>query len=223
MSAVFRDRLETALVRLKPPLPVLWRRRIVPRDVPRFLRVVRFDQGQGFTITIPTARRTWWFWVSLAVVGLWLLLVPVAYFAAWQGPVVVNNRWVEGGFSVMQFVLSLLPLVAVTWAAWWWAFPRITVTADPETITVQGLTYDRATAQGFREGYALGGVERISKQGLYRGLRLQYGPWGDDLPFLVRYYYSAAYIVFLNDALEAVRRVDPADMAAVTGRRPAVF
>ena len=208
---------------IKPPLPAPSTRRIGMRDLPRFLTVEDCEEGQRFTITIPTARRTWCWVAMLGVAALWVLVIPV--LLAWSSlGWYTDNRgnFYDASFSYGRFLLGMAFLVAVAWAAWWWAFPRIRITADHENIRVHNRIYAWGRAEGFRLGYSLGGVERVDKQGPYAGLRLAYGPWGDDLPFLVRHYYAPAYVVFLNDALKAIEPRTP-DTVAESGIKPAMF
>ena len=112
---------------------------------------------------------------------------------------------IQPSFAWGPFVLGVAALIAATWVVWWAAFPRIRITADQKEIRVHGRQYGWDTAKGFRLGYSLGGVERTDSQGFYAGLRMAYGPWGDDLPFMVRDYYAPAYIMFLNQALQSVQ------------------
>lgn len=212
---------EKLWLRLKPPLRAAVSFPVALRNVPRFLNVSEFEEGQRFTITVPTARRTWWVVALVAVIGLWVALTPVIFFASFSGGY-INRSYVEPYFNPLLFGLYLLPLLAATWAAWWWAFPRIRISADHEFIRIRGRQYDWDRARGFRLGYSLGGVERQDKQGPYSGLRMAYGPWGDDLPFLVRNYYAPAYVLFLNDALKAIEP-RTATSAADNGIKPVMF
>ncbi|WP_037952998.1 hypothetical protein, partial [Sulfitobacter donghicola] len=39
----------------------------------------------------------------------------------------------------------------------------------------------------------------------YKGLRMAYGQWSHDLPYMVSDYYSAAYVVWVNQLLETIQ------------------
>ena len=111
----------------------------------------------------------------------------------------------------------------MTWVILRAVYPRIRIRADEKGITVHDRVYSWDKAQGFRLGYSLGGVEREDTQWRYSGLRMAYGNWGDDLPYMVRHYYAPAYIVFLNGLLENIAPRGPADDAAETGIKPVLF
>ena len=197
---------ERLWLRLKPPLRAPVALPVGVRELPRFLTVPDFTAGDSFTVVMPTARRTWWVVAVGGLLALWVvtlpLLVPLSFAGGFYDR--GSNAYVDAYFNPLLFALYLLPLLGVTWAVWWWAFPRIRITADQKEIRVHGRRYAWDKATGFRLGYSLGGVERKDSQGFYAGLRMAYGPWGDDLPFMVRDYYAPAYIMFLNQALQAV-------------------
>lgn len=191
---------------IKPPLSASSTRRIGMRDRPRFLTVEDYEEEERFTIIIPTARRTWWIVAILGLLALWIVGLPsLGFLSVIDGSYDNRGRWTSPSFSWGLFLFGFAVLIAVTWVVWWWAFPRIRVTADHENIRVHNHIYAWDRAEGFRLGYSLGGVERKDSQGFYAGLRMAYGPWGDDLPFMVRDYYAPAYIMFLNQALQSVQ------------------
>lgn len=201
---------------LKPPLHASVVLPVGLRELPRFLTVSDFAIGDSFTIVIPTARRTWWIVAIFGLLALWSLALPLLVaLSSSDGGWNSRGGYNEPNFSVILFILGLGLLIGVSWSVWRWAFPRICITADHEAIRVHGRKYDWSSAKGFRLGYSLGGVEREDKQGPYAGLRMAYGPWGDDLPFMIRHYYAPAYIVFLNDAL---RVVEPRATAAAESK-----
>ena len=208
--------------RIKPPLTAPNPIKIGVRELPRFLTVPQFTKGESFTIIIPTARRTWWWVLGFVVVGLWLVLVPMIFYASIGGGYDARGNWSAPAVNPVTFALWLLPLLGLTWVVWWWSFPRIRITADHEKIRVHDRVYDWDKAGGFRMGYSIGGIERSDEQGPYAGMRMAYGPWGDDLPFLLRKYYAPAYIMFLNQALKEIEPRTPNTMAE-SGITPALF
>lgn len=195
---------EKVWMRLKPPLRAPVALPVHLRELPRFLTVSDFTAGDSFTIIMPTARRSWWFLAILGLFALWAIALPLLVPLSISGGSWNGRNFVEPYFNPLLFVMWLALLLGATWAVWWWAFPRIRITADHEAIRIHGRRYDWDKAKGFRLGYSIGGVEREEKQGPYSGLRMAYGPWGDDLPFMVRNYYAPAYIIFMNQALQSV-------------------
>lgn len=219
-----RDPWESFWLRLKPILPAVSARTIHQRPLPRFLTVADFIDGKRFSITIPTARRSWWFWSLLFLAIMWLMIAPLIFTWSINVPFYDNRgRYYSASFNYGTFLFGLAVLIGVTWLVWWRAFPRIKITADHQAVQVHNRIYPWSEIQGFRLGYSLGGVEREAKQGPYSGLRISHGPWGDDLPFLVRHYYAPAYVLFLNDALQSIQPRDTADAMAEAGIKPAMF
>ena len=102
------------------------------------------------------------------------------------------------------FVLSVAAVIVVFMVLHHFLLPRIKVTADREGITVGRYKFDWEHSEGLRLGYSAGGKERENKQLGYVGLRMSYGAWGFDLPYMVNGYYSAAYVVWVNMMLETI-------------------
>ena len=223
MPPKFVDKYEAFQRRIKPPLVAADRTEIAKRPVPRFLHVERMEEGVGFSITIPTARRTWW---TVGILVIFAVVTAGPPFVATQS--VFGNTWTGRGYSELYFswpafLTYLAILAALVWAVWWVCFPRIRITADHEGITVHNRLYPWHTARGFRMGYSLGGVERSDKQGPFIGLRVAYGPWGDDLPYLVSQYHAPAYVMFLNEALQQVEPNSDTDKKTEAGVKPVLF
>lgn len=208
--AEFKDSWENLMFTLNPAGKYQNTREVPIRPRPRFMKVESRDE-QSFSVTIPTARRTWWAVCLVLIVGVWFFFTPMLFYMSWEGESYTNTGYDPGGLNAPLFFFLLMVLVGISYILWRIAFPRIRIAAKDGKMTVYNRQYDLAIAQGFRDGYSLGGVERSAKQGLYSGLRVHYGRWGDDLPFLVRSYYAPAYIVFLNRALTDVRPVSPGE------------
>ena len=218
------DKFETFALAINPPLIPLRRRQMEVRPLPRFLDLVSFKEGESFTVTIPTARRTWWIVGTVCIVGAWFMLIPVMYLFSWgEGSFDNRGRYTPPDFMLFLFNVLLALLLAATWYIARLIYPRITITANHDTITVHNRAYAFAKSGGFRIGYSLGGVERVSRQGFYGGFRISYGTWGDDLPFMVRHYYAPAYVIFLNDLLQAIEPQDTPDKMAESGIKTVLF
>ncbi|MEE4212573.1 MAG: hypothetical protein V2I43_25285 [Parvularcula sp.] len=226
MSYAHRDWYEALMIRLTPAIEVT-PSNVTIRPLPRFAVLEHFKAGKGFKATIPTARRTWWALGWVGQVVLWLGGVPLAYVSSWAGGDWDRRRamFIEPYFVDVLFLFFLAVIAAVSFVIWRVTHPRITVKADQTGIIVGGRRYGWERASGMRIGYSLGGVERSSQQMVYTGLRMAYGQWGDDLPYMVRNYYAPAYVVWLNGLLEAVAPL-PADQGKVNadaGIKPALF
>lgn len=121
-----------------------------------------------------------------------------------------ENAWTSATLEIRghtdKSILSLwlLGMLAVSYIVLREAYPRILIVAEKKGVIVGQYAYSWKHAEGLRAGYSVGGVERSKKQWRYVGLRMAYGQWGHDLPYMVNADYSAAYVVWLNNLLETV-------------------
>lgn len=198
------DGFEAFMLRVNPPqttpptdAPI--------RPYPRFANLPEFTQGEGFVATIPTVRRSWWIVGLLGIAALWFTFIPVGIGLSFVAPTWERN----GYFTPIPLLIAVGVLVAVSYAILRAIFPRIKITADRSEIHVGKFHYDWNTAAGMRVGYSIGGVERSSEQGFlwfqYTGMRMAYGQWGHDLPYMVSSYYSVAYAAWINQLLETIQ------------------
>lgn len=199
------DNFESFVLRVNPP------RKYSTEDAarrphPRFANLITFAKGEGFKASIPTVLRTWWIVGILAIISLWVICIPLGVSLGIVGPAWDNRgNFTDPHFSPVPLLVTIAILLAVSYGILRVIFPRIIIEADRQKITVGKFRYSWNHAQGLRVGYSVGGVEKTSKQWKFTGLRMAYGEWSHDLPYLVNDYYSAAYIVWVNQLLETVQ------------------
>lgn len=198
------DNFESLVMRINPPRKYTLQD-AVQRPYPRFADLMEFTEGEGFRASFPTALRTWWIVGIVAIIGLWVIFVPVGTGLGFIAPSWDNRGYSGGYYTPVPLLITIGVLLLVSYLILRAIFPRIIVQADREKITVGKFRYNWDHAQGLRTGYSVGGVEKASKQWKFAGLRMAYGPWSHDLPYLVNDYYSAAYIVWVNQLLETVQ------------------
>ena len=191
-------------MRINPP------REYTPQDAaqrpyPRFANLIELTEGEGFKASIPTALRTWGIIGIVAIIGLWAIFVPVGTGLGFVAPSWNGRGYSNGYYSPRPLLITIGVLLLISYFILRTIFPRIIVQADRDKITVGKFRYSWDYAQGLRTGYSVGGGEKDSKQWKFAGLRMAYGPWSHDLPYLVNDYYSAAYIVWVNQLLETVQ------------------
>jgi hypothetical protein len=84
------------------------------------------------------------------------------------------------------------------------AFPWITLIATPQYIKVGKLYFDRGHYGGMRIGYEIDTGMALLKNDFHdlgvglQALRLSYGLWGEDLPFLVNRYHAAEIVIWMS-------------------------
>lgn len=102
------------------------------------------------------------------------------------------------------------------------------VRVDRETIDVNGMLFDRKHTEGFRIGYKVEGsgdqVESWDAKGVgFKTLRLSYGPWGEDLPYMANAYHAIEYVNWMNAIIAEVGKPAPAATDVGSGRREQAF
>lgn len=188
-----------------------WERDPLKKDAvvfahPRGIRVLSPPDGDHFKVSIPTALQTWWLLPFIAIPFLAFFAISIGLAMSFVGPT-FNTR---GYFNPFPLSVGIIVTLIGSWAIWMFCFPRVTIEADRDGVTVGKYNFDWRAIQGFRIGYSAGGVERENTQLLYQGLVLGYGPYGFDLPYMVRKYYAAYYVVWLNDMLDTIGKDDNA-------------
>lgn len=203
------DKFEALMLRINPPRKYSLTDAAI-RPHPRFADLSEFSKGESFTASVPTVIKTWWVVGLFAIAALWLTIIPMLIVWSTRGWYTDNRgNFFEASFSYTSFLLGVAVLLAATYAILRAIFPRITITATRDGISVGKYRYSWDNAEGLRAGYSVGGVEKSDEQGFfwfkYKGLRMAYGQWSHDLPYMVSDYYSAAYVVWVNQLLETIQ------------------
>lgn len=178
---------------------------------PRGIRVLSPPDGDHFKVSIPTARQTWWA-LPFVAIPLFILIATIlgGILGINEGTYTSRGRYIAPYFSIVPLFVSLIIAVVGSWIVWMQCFPRVTIEADRDGVTVGKYNFDWRAIQGFRIGYSAGGVERENTQLGFQGLVLGYGPYGFDLPYMVRKYYAAYYVLWLNEMLDTIGKDDNA-------------
>ncbi|WP_114964084.1 hypothetical protein [Tritonibacter mobilis] len=171
---------------------------------PRGIRVLCPSDGERFRVSIPTALRTWWIVPFLAIPAFVLIAISIGLLMSFVAPGYTSRGYTDGYFTPVPLLIGIVVALAGSWFIWMQCFPRVTIEATPEGVTVGKYCFDWRAIEGFRIGYTAGGIERENTQLGFQGLVLGYGPYGFDLPYMVRKYYAAYYVIWLNDMLDTI-------------------
>lgn len=186
---------------------------ILPRaapllDVPYRAEIHHQPDGQKVHISLPCGRYNW-LWLPYAYIVF--VAVPVVIAAIYWGIGIELNRYraPTGNliWSPLPLITVLVLLVCVFVAIMKWCWPRISIIATTERVTIGSFAFKWDELEGLRLGYSSGGKPRERSQWGFTGLRMQYGAWGYDLPYMVNSYYSAAYVVWGNLMLQTIEHV----------------
>ena len=203
------DKFEALMLRINPP------RRFSQTDAsirphPRFANLSEFTEGVSFTASIPTVIKTWWVVGLIGILALWSVAVPtLIVWSAIGWYTDSRGNFYEASFSYTTFLFGIAILLGLSYVILRAIFPRIIITASRDGISVGKYRYSWDRAEGLRAGYSVGGAEKSHEEGFlwfkYVGIRMAYGQWSHDLPYMVGDYYSAAYVVWVNQLLETIQ------------------
>lgn len=160
--------------------------------------------GEKVRVSLPCARYNWT-WAPFVYL---ILVCPWGLWFSWSMGFAVHQRRF-GGWDMWPMLVGIAVLAGGFYLLVCYTYPRIAFEATKEGVIVGQFKFEWENLHGVRLGYDAGGKERQMKQGPYHGLRMKYGPWGFDLPYMVNGYYAAAYVVWLNMMLQTVHLTDP--------------
>lgn len=174
------------------------------------------------------------FWFALPyVLGLITLFgsVPLGGFIGYFFNPFDGYRSQGAWQSWMSFWLFSTPILflAATIISYRLTHLWVKLVATQHYIRVGSYYFDRTKYGGMRIGYEIKTTGNLLKNDFHdlsigmQALRLSYGPWGEDLPYLVNKYHANEIVLWLNImiARTMARPAGPTDTA--TGQRPQAF
>lgn len=190
---------------------------VTPRHTPKGTKLITANNREAL-FQIRCARQLWWWLAPIIAVTFCIFVVPfalVAIFALYD-PAVNVIGW-----------LLLGACIASLGASYYFTRIWLPITVDKDAITIGNQAFARTRAGGFRLGYTIEGKDMKNdymdhSMGL-AGLRLAYGPWGEDLPYLVNKYHSAEIVIWMNGIVSAVGAPAPAKHDLEKGRKVEEF
>jgi len=215
-----RDAMEEALVAVGT-LGGNRSRFVKLRDRPKGTKLIRAT-NDTVKVKFKAAVRFWWklswllwpLYIAATVFGFGIAAGSNFYRRIAEAR--TNFLFDEGIIDVLGIVLQSLLLGlqnAIAWAivvspiAWLIMVltrPWVRVYADREKVVVGRQSFDRRHFGGLRIGYEIKTGDALLKNDFHdldiglQGLRLVYGPWGEDLPYLVNKYHANEIVLWLN-------------------------
>ena len=180
-----------------------------PRPMPAGAKI-HYQGEDGVKLSVPGYRRKLVMW-GLLFAGI-VFFVAIPSIAAL--PV---DRW-EGRYGQQYgerswFGTILLVSMTLGFCVWAYRFlkPRVVITARDNRIRVaggnsEGMVFDTAHYSGMAQGYEMksGKVKDQPGLGLFTGLKVTYGNWGEETPFMFQKGRGLEYILWMNQLIEPV-------------------
>ena len=198
------------------------------RQHPVGTRIVSHSE-QEVVVVIKSAVRFWCWFAPGAFFTLAVVAIPIG---GWLGFLIyeasLHQSWQFNPRRATDFGINgaiFLPTACLGAAAWsYFAFrPWVKVTVNANEIRFGDKLFDRRWFGGFRIGYKTSEADLrssiISDRFGVTLLRLSYGPWGEDLKYLVDSYYASAIVIWLNDIIGSVGENDVAKYDPNAGRK----
>lgn len=198
---------------------------VVPvRETPVGTGLVRQSSEQA-VMTVQAAIR-FWCWAAPAIcTGSLLFTLPIGVVSGYQssfdrygyltGNVGANIFWgCVIGVGVSLFMIFL---------AYTMTRPTVRVEVDKDFVTFGSYKFDRRFAGGLRPAYSSQEVELNKsitqpKFGV-TALRFAYGPWGEDMKYLVDANYVHDICLWMNGVIDTVGAEAPKENDAFEGKK----
>lgn len=167
--------------------------------------VLEHQTKDSVTLSFKAAIRFWWMLPYALLVVTVLGSLPLGLFIGtflnpfelWQA-----QAW-QTFFNISLFFTPVL-LLAATIISLRLTQPWVRLVANREHIQVGSLVFQRKLYAGMRLGYEIKTTNGILKNDFHdlsiglQGIRLSYGLWGEDLPYLVNGYHANEIVLWLN-------------------------
>lgn len=182
--------------------------------------------GEEAIVYVRVLNRLGW-WLVPLIGSLFTLLAawPIGmYFAAEIAPWQRMAQYMLWG-AIIGAALSAGATLWLTLAQRFW----MEIVIQEERVKINGTTYDRNLTSGFRMGYTIESDSNALKQSFqdmsmgFTGLRFSYGPWGEDLPYVMNKYHGAEIVIWLNELMAGVGAREPGNNEPQTGHRAEIF
>jgi len=170
-------------------------------------------------------RLGWWLIPSVGVLFTAFIAWPIGMFiGANMAPWTQVDMYMFRG-ALIAVVISAAMTLWLTLKQRFW----MQIVIQEERVRINGKTYDRGLSSGFRMGYTIESESTALKQSFqdmtmgFTGLRFSYGPWGEDLPYVVNKYHGPEIVVWLNQMMASVGAPEPGNNEPDIGHRAEIF
>lgn len=196
---------------------------VEPRETPKGTRVIKQSDDEVI-LGVRYVLRFWWPFLPAALLAFTIVGAPAV------GGIIgaVISDW-QNNFIPVTIAVVFIGSVIATILAFQRTRGEVVIIAQPDKIKFGDKTYDRQHYGGMRMGYSVSTEDNALKNDFFdqsmgmSALRLSYGRWGEDLPYLVNKYHAPEIVIWMNEHINAVGAPAPRDNAPSEGRRQQSF
>ena len=181
---------------------------------------------RGATLHVKSAIRFWYWFLPTSLLISSFVIAP--FLGGWLGYVSASNSRFYDEEVATGIFLMVGVFIALTIVSYFLTRPWVTIVITPDTITYGSTKYAREHHNGMRIGYTIEGVDELKNDffdisfGL-QAIRLTYGRWGEDLPYLVNKYHAAEIVIWMNELIAEVGAPEPKENDPAKGRQSEEF
>ena len=205
---------------------------LTPRKTPQGTEIV-LQSPEKSILKVKSAIRFWF--VAAPVVGCVIGLLAGGLIGAVLGYTSVDSNTLQGQMqaplraTLWATVLSVIGLLVGFAAGYVLSRPWVTIVVLPDRVKYGSKVFDRRFHDAVTVGYSFKTQSSELKNSFHdislglAGLRFEYGPWGEDLPYLVNKYHSSEIVIWLNHMIRQVGAPTPRAHAPTEGRKEQSF
>lgn len=181
-----------------------------PRETPQGTRLLSQSENRA-VMQIKSLIPFWnWFLPGAFTVSAFFIGIPLGGFLGYQSYVSSSSRYMVSSapYTVWGSILTVSAFLVVAIICYFKTRPWVEVDVSKEAILYGGRKFDRRYHYGMQIGYKSGeGQLKTSALAPAMGVqnvRLTYGPWGEDLKYMVNAYHASEIIVWMNDIIDGI-------------------
>ena len=191
-------------------LPMIRGEALTLRPMPAGAKI-HYQAQDGVKLSVPGYRRSMVKWSLLFAAIFFFVVIPALTFGTvhtWQGS--YGNTYSDRNWFMTIVLFGSVPFLFI------WAYrflkPRIVIIARGDRICVaggnseDGMIFDTKHYSGMAQGHEMksGKVKDQTGLGFFTGLKVTYGNWGEETPFMFQKGRGVEYLLWMNALIEPV-------------------
>ena len=181
-----------------------------PRTHPKHT-IIQSENEEIAEFTVPAMRTGWWWKILLfIVIGIPVLGALSTGLGFYQEEErVFRNTTMVWKFSIGRAIFWGIVLFGGTiFALWKSIYKKLKISVTPTRLKVNEFLFDRQHNPRFGIGFTEKGGNAFNPAMAFTGLqtvRVQYGQWGENLPYLIPELWAVEYLTWANTFLDKVQ------------------